>query len=153
FGGGGITVFGWFRKYVRKIGVFGVEVEFHPPTEATTPITPSTPRKTAEPSEVATPASVPASRITDVPVSNPRADSAAADRDAFLEQVKDKKNGEAERVADYARVLDDLIAWSKAQAGLLTFSPKPAKNSQATVMYRFRGRDFWDAYPNKQQPT
>lgn len=30
----GVSVFGWFRKYVRKIGVFGIEVEFHPPTEA-----------------------------------------------------------------------------------------------------------------------
>lgn len=28
-------VFGWFRKYIRKIGVFGVEVEFHPPTDVT----------------------------------------------------------------------------------------------------------------------
>ena len=23
--------FAWFRKYIRKIGIFGVEVEFHPP--------------------------------------------------------------------------------------------------------------------------
>ncbi len=27
-------MFGWFRKYVRKIGIFGVEVEFHPPTDS-----------------------------------------------------------------------------------------------------------------------
>jgi len=26
-------MFGWFRKYIRKIGIFGVEVEFHPPTD------------------------------------------------------------------------------------------------------------------------
>jgi hypothetical protein len=26
-------MFGWFRKYVRKIGIFGVEVEFHPPAD------------------------------------------------------------------------------------------------------------------------
>lgn len=25
-------MFGWFRKYIRKIGIFGVEVEFHPPS-------------------------------------------------------------------------------------------------------------------------
>lgn len=29
-------MFRWFRKYVRKIGVFGVEVEFHPPTDTPT---------------------------------------------------------------------------------------------------------------------
>jgi hypothetical protein len=28
-------MFGWFRKYIRKIGIFGVEVEFHPPTDTT----------------------------------------------------------------------------------------------------------------------
>lgn len=27
-------MFGWLRKHVRKIGVFGVEVEFHPPADA-----------------------------------------------------------------------------------------------------------------------
>ena len=27
-------MFGWFRRYIRKIGIFGVEVEFHPPTDA-----------------------------------------------------------------------------------------------------------------------
>lgn len=26
-------MFRWFRRCVRKIGIFGVEVEFHPPTE------------------------------------------------------------------------------------------------------------------------
>lgn len=26
-------MFGWFRRYVRKIGFFGVEVEFYPPTD------------------------------------------------------------------------------------------------------------------------
>jgi hypothetical protein len=30
-------MFGWFRKYVRKIGIFGFEVEFHPPTQPTAP--------------------------------------------------------------------------------------------------------------------
>jgi hypothetical protein len=36
-------MFGWFRKYVRKISVFGVEVEFQPLTEngAKTAATPS----------------------------------------------------------------------------------------------------------------
>lgn len=39
-------MFGWFRKYVRKIGILGVEIEFHPPAEpaahsaTTTPATP-----------------------------------------------------------------------------------------------------------------
>jgi len=41
-------MFGWFRKYVRKIGIFGVEVEFHPPTETTVTATPAaTPRPSA----------------------------------------------------------------------------------------------------------
>lgn len=26
-------MFGWFRKYVRKIGIFGIEVEFRPPAD------------------------------------------------------------------------------------------------------------------------
>jgi hypothetical protein len=30
-------MFEWFRKYVRKIGIFGVEVEFHPPDAAPGP--------------------------------------------------------------------------------------------------------------------
>ncbi len=28
-------MFGWFRRYVRKVGILGVEVEFHPPTGTT----------------------------------------------------------------------------------------------------------------------
>ena len=31
-------IFGWFRKHVRKIGIFGVEVEFHPPTDTAPPL-------------------------------------------------------------------------------------------------------------------
>jgi alkylated DNA nucleotide flippase Atl1 len=27
-------MFGWFRKHIRKIGIFGVEVEFHPPSQS-----------------------------------------------------------------------------------------------------------------------
>lgn len=30
-------MFGWFRRCVRKIGIFGVEVEFHPPTDTPAP--------------------------------------------------------------------------------------------------------------------
>jgi alkylated DNA nucleotide flippase Atl1 len=33
-------MFGWFRKYIRRIRVFGVEVEFHPPTD-TAPTVPA----------------------------------------------------------------------------------------------------------------
>ena len=51
-------MFEWFRKYVRKIGIFGVEVEFHPPTanvappeaSSVTPVpVPSSPSTAAQP--------------------------------------------------------------------------------------------------------
>src|SRR4051794_18906326 len=29
-------MFAWFRRYIRKIGIFGVEVEFHPPEQTVT---------------------------------------------------------------------------------------------------------------------
>jgi hypothetical protein len=41
-------VFGWFRKYVRKIGILGVEIEFHPPTEAADPAASPGPPKSSE---------------------------------------------------------------------------------------------------------
>jgi hypothetical protein len=80
-------VFGWFRKYVRKIGIFGVEVEFHPPTETSASVTPP------EPPPVAVPRTV--NRLAD----GRSVGSVSSDKEAFLAQVRDKTNGEAERVS------------------------------------------------------
>ena len=140
---------GWFRKYVRKVGVFGVEVEFHPPTEPARPATPSVPF--GPPATAVAPATETARRPVHSPAASRPGGSMATDRAAFLERVAEY-DGAAAR-ADYARVLDDLIAWSEAQGGLLAFSPKPATNSQAKVEYRFRGRLFWDAWPQRRVPT
>ncbi len=140
-------MFGWFRKYVRKIGIFGVEVEFHPPTEPATAVLPQPSDSPAIPTP---PAAVP--RTVRPPAATCPPGSMAADRAAFLTKVEEYEGAAAR--ARYEPVLDDLIAWSEAQGGLLTFSPKPAGNSQATVMYRFRDRlVFWDVWPQKRQPT
>lgn len=79
------------------------------------------------------------------------AGSAAADVASFLAQVEEYEGAAAR--SDYERVLNDLIAWSEAQGGRLTFFPRPAKNSQATITYKFRGLVFWDAWPQKRVPT
>ena len=142
-------MFGWFRKYVRKVGIFGVEVEFHPPTEVAA--NPTVLPKSAE--LPATPAPVTALPAGSQLARSRPSGTVDGDKAAFLEQVKDKTNGEAQKVDDYERVLDDLIAWSEAQGGLLTFNPKPAANSQAKIEYRFRGDLFWDAWPQKRKPT
>ena len=46
-------MFGWFRRYIRKIGIFGIEVEFHPPTEVV-PTTTTTTENSAKSSVTAT---------------------------------------------------------------------------------------------------
>ena len=33
-------MFSWFRRYVQKIGIFGVEVEFRPPNDTSTTVPP-----------------------------------------------------------------------------------------------------------------
>lgn len=147
-------MFGWFRKYVRKIGIFGVEVEFHPPMEPPVPATPKEPQSPRAPElppvRPAHAAAYPL-RVTDSQSVSPAAEPVAVDKAAFLAQVEEYEGPTAR--ADYEVVLDDLIAWSEAQGGLLTFSPRPAKNTQATVTYRSRGMVFWDAWPQKRVPT
>jgi hypothetical protein len=50
-------MFGWFRRYIRRISIFGVEVEFHPPTEPpkadTPPPTAPLPATTPSPQSIA----------------------------------------------------------------------------------------------------
>jgi len=142
-------VFAWFRKYVRKIGIFGVEVEFHPPTEAAAPAV--TPKYSEPPATTAATVAQAAPRLVSTPDVNRPSGSLVADKAAFLTQVEEYESAAAR--ADYERVLDDLIAWSEAQGGQIIFSPRPAKNSQATVTFRFRGLVFWDAWPQKRLPT
>ena len=86
-------MFGWFRKYVRKIGVFGVEVEFHPPTEAAPSPAALTP---------AAPPGPPAPLPLPVKDEKPRMDACygrwtwQADEDAFTLELKANRSFRAE---------------------------------------------------------
>lgn len=142
-------MFGWFRKNVRKIGIFGVEVEFQPPTDPA--VLAASPKPADPPAASATPKAEAALRLVSPPVVTRPTGSVAVDKAAVLAQVEECEGAAAR--ADYERVLDDLIAWSEGQGGLLTFSPNPAKNTQAILKYRFRGSVFWDMWPQKRTPA
>lgn len=69
------------------------------------------------------------------------------DVEAFLTQIE-RQPGRPKR-EEYAKVLDDLIAWSRFRADQLEFrSNPPGTKRQATVTFRVRGGPiFWQVYP------
>lgn len=75
-------MFWWFRKYVRKIGIFGVEVEFHPPTET---VSPATAPKSAEPT---IPAAEAAARVVSPPAGSRAVGSVAVDKVALRDLLE-----------------------------------------------------------------
>lgn len=127
-------MFKWLQKYIRRIDFWGVGVEFREPTPddvAESP-TPGTTNKT--------------SRRQPVNAVTRQADLAEA-RDAFLAEVG-RSSGDAVR-ADYAAVLDAIIAWTERQGNALVFAPHAG--SQALVKFCIPGVEtsFWSAWPRR----
>jgi hypothetical protein len=86
-----------------------------------------------------------------IPADGTVAGALVADRQAFLDEVC-RIAGPAART-DYARVIDDLIAWSESRSDSIEFRPRPTCNTQATVTYCFRGTEhiFWQVYPRPSE--
>lgn len=131
-------MFGWLFKYIRRIDVMGVGVEFRDPR----PAAPS-----AEASPILQPAPPPKS-YAKLLSSNPanRTDLASA-RKAFLDQV-DQYAGAVVR-GEYAAILDELIQWSEHRAPALTFVPHDGQ--QALIKFCLPGMNthLWSAWPRK----
>jgi hypothetical protein len=71
------------------------------------------------------------------------------DREAFLRVVQDYTSVAVRET--FARVLDDLVHWTKGQDGAFRFRPR-GNRDQATVAFCLTAENttFWTAYPRKK---
>lgn len=82
--------------------------------------------------------------------------SLKTDREAFIAEIESPELYEDDqgKVAEYTEILDEFIAWAKAQEPRLVFYPSEL-NVQSTVAFRIprMGTAFMSAYPQKGVPT